>query len=401
MGVKKSKGASSSKKKRSTGGAKRSRGSSRSGASKKNLRGAPTHSREGSDLSISSAVGEEAAERLEALQDQMGDLQGSLMLTRVRNEIEEIETALAMLPSEIEELRARGYVFRGFLENKVGVLGEQWDEVYDRVSREIDRQLRELEREASRADIALRQAAGGDVGQLTHAESAIETLEEQVRAAESAATGLYSTLGGNVNQTRSQVGEIRWLLDELDEASFDLYSGEDPVAACKAELADEREEAKGVLYLTDERLIFERKEEVATKKVLFITTEKELVQELFFEVPIGQVERAQASQKGLLGGKEMLELTFAPEADLSEVTLRLRGADNEEWAGLVGRVRSGDIARERIESEEEEEVEVEAAAEEEREVPTKCPTCGATFTTPVTRGVREIQCEYCGTVVRV
>jgi len=70
-------------------------------------------------------------------------------------------------------------------------------------------------------------------------------------------------------------------------------------------------------------------------------------------------------------------------------------ADNEEWAGLIGRVRSGDIAGERTRPKE------EAAVEAAREAPTKCPTCGAVLTTPVVKGVREITCEYCGTVIRL
>ena len=45
----------------------------------------------------------------------------------------DIETTLSLLPTEIEELRTRGYVFRSFLENKVNVLAEQWEEVQGRV----------------------------------------------------------------------------------------------------------------------------------------------------------------------------------------------------------------------------------------------------------------------------
>jgi hypothetical protein len=45
------------------------------------------------------------------------------------------------------------------------------------------------------------------------------------------------------------------------------------------------DDPKGILYLTDQRLIFEQKQEIATKKFLFITTEKQKVQKLVFEVP--------------------------------------------------------------------------------------------------------------------
>ena len=193
-----------------------------------------------------------------------------------------------------------------------------------------------------------------------------------------------------------QVEQIRWLLDQVDEASFQLYPAEDPVAACRAQYMETKKEGpEGVLYLTDERLIFEQKEEIATKKILFITTDKETVQEFIFAVAIGQIEEIRASDKGFMGRKEMLELRFAPEADLSGATLRLLGAENEKWAGLIGRVKSGEIAKERTRPED------EAVVEAVRAAPTKCPTCGATLDVAVVRGMREITCEYCGTVIRL
>ena len=150
-----------------------------------------------------------------------------------------------------------------------------------------------------------------------------------------------------------------------------------------------------MLYLTDQRVIFEQKEEVATKKVLFIATQKETVQELIFAVPVHQVEEAKASDKGFLGRKQLLELLFAPEADLGGALLHLRGADNEEWVGLIGRVKSGEIANERTKPKDEEVV------EQVRNVPTKCPTCGATLAADLARGMHEITCEYCGSVIRI
>ena len=43
---------------------------------------------------------------------------------------------------------------------------------------------------------------------------------------------------------------------------------------------------------------------------------------------------------------------------------------------------------------------VEAEVEAVRNAPSVCTTCGATLP-PLARGVTELTCEYCGTVVRV
>ena len=341
-------------------------------------------------------VSEETRKKLEALQSKLGEQQEALLLTSARTEIEDITTTLSLLPTEIEELRTRGYVFRSFLEQKVSVLAEQWAKTQGRASREIARHQQGLKQEAAAAENAVRLATSGRASAVARAESAVETLECKVDAARSAVGAMYDTLQENVDQTHSQVKDIRWLLDQMDEACFPLHPAEDPVAASEAQYMETKKDGpKGVLYLTDERLIFEQKEKKATKKVLFIATEKEQLQEQIFAVPVGQIDEVKTSQKGFLGHKQMMEVLFAPEADLSGALLRLRGADNEEWAALIGRVKSGEIAKERTRPKD------EAAVEAARAVPTKCPTCGATLSVEIARGMREITCEYCGSVIRL
>jgi hypothetical protein len=341
-------------------------------------------------------VSEESQAKLRELQDQLGDLQESLSLAAVQDNMEEIRTTLTLLPTDIENLRTRGYAFRSFLERKVEVLTRQWEDASRQVSREVPRLTRELQREADEAERALHQAMAGGTVKISRADSAIEALEHRIDGAESAVRAMYEKLQQNVNQTKSQVERITWLLDQMDQASFELRPAEDPVAACKAQFMENKKDGpKGVLYLTDERLIFEQKEKRATKKVLFIATEKETLQELIFAVPIGQIERIETGQKGFLGRKEMMELRFTPEADWDGVLLRLRGADNETWAGLIGRVKSGEIAKERSRPKD---VDV---LEGIQDVPTKCSTCGATLDVDIVRGMREITCEYCGTVIRL
>lgn len=342
-------------------------------------------------------LSEEIQAKLDRMQGQFRDLQNSTLLTNVQSEMAEVETTLSLLPTEIAQLRTRGYVFRSFLENKASVLSGQWNEMKDRVANEVNRRTRDLERDANVAERVLQQAVDGDPSRVSRAESAVETLESKVYAARSAIQAMYEPLQQNVNQTHRQVERIRWLLDQIDEASFELHPVEDPVAACKARYIEREDKGpEGVLYLTDERLIFERKEEVATKKVLFITTEKETVQEFIFDVSVGHIDETTASdKKKFLGRKEMLELLFAPEADLSGATLRLLDAENEEWSALISRVKSGEITKERTQPKD------EVAEEAARSAPTKCSTCGATLSVEIVRGMNEITCEYCGSVIRL
>ena len=342
-------------------------------------------------------MSEDTQYKLDSLQDSFNDLQESMLLTRVHTEMADVETTLSLLPSEIETVRSRGYAFRSFLENKVGVLSEQWDEIKDRVAQEVERRTRDLEQDSDAAERALNQALGGSASRVTRADHAIDTLESKVSAAQAAVEAMYEPLQQNVNQTNSQVAQAAKLLDMIDEASFELHPVEDAVAFCKAQYFEREDEGpEGLLFLTDERLLFERKEEIAAKKILFITTEKETVQELVFEVPVRQIEEIKATdKKKFLKRHELLELFFAPEADLAEATLRLIHTKNEKWSQLIGRVKSGEIDNERAQPKDEEEVEAIRAA------PTKCTTCGATLSVEIVRGMQEIECEYCGSVIRL
>ncbi|OQX61782.1 MAG: hypothetical protein B6I38_05115 [Anaerolineaceae bacterium 4572_5.1] len=341
-------------------------------------------------------LSEETQSKLDSLKYDLGNLQESVLLTSVKNEVEEIQTTLSMLPSKLVELRTRGYVFRSFLEDKVDALDKEWGRINTSLTLEIKRRVRALEREINEAEDALNKALSGRASYIAQAENAINSLKREVDSAASAIKSKYNSLKKNVDDAREQVNQAQQMLDDINEASFQLYPAEDPVASCTAQFMESKKDGpKGILYLTDERIIFEQKEKIATKKVLFIATEKKEVQELIFEVPIGQIEKVKSSQKGFLGGKEMLELRFGAKANLNSALLHLRNAENEEWSRLIGQVKSGEIANERTEAKDEE------AIEKARSAPTKCPGCGASLDVEIVRGMREIECPYCGTVIRL
>ena len=341
-------------------------------------------------------LSEEIQSKLDSLQYDLENIQDEVLLTSVQDEVEDIQTTLAMLPSKLSELRTRGYVFQSFLEEKIEALGKEWRKINNSIALDIRRRVHELEQELDKAEQALSKAITGNSTYINRAENAIKALERKANSSTSALRSKYNSLKENVDDIRLKTDQVQTMLDNIDEGSFELYPAEDPIASCSAQLMESKKDGpKGILYLTDERIIFEQKEKIATKKVLFITTAKEEVQETLFEIPVGQIEKVESSQKGFLGGKEMLELRFDSDANLNSALLRLRGADNDEWLRLIGRVKSGEIANERTESKDEE------AIEEARSAPTQCPNCGAGLDVEIVRGMREIECEFCGTVIRL
>ena len=218
-----------------------------------------------------------------------------------------------------------------------------------------------------------------------------------------AVNATYSDVYSTYQQTKEQLSQLEEMMGELDLASFRLLEGEGLIHMVPGKWwRDGKDQGpEGLLYLTDQRLVFEQKEEVATRKVLFITTEKELVRGTLFEVPIGLVESVKATSQGLFGNEDHLEMSFGTGADYASAHFHLKGQDSEEWARLVNRTVNGQIQSERYYAPGETPAAVSAALEDSlKAAPQQCTSCGAPFSAPIAAGQRQAQCEYCGTTMR-
>ena len=350
------------------------------------------------------ALNSELQRRLQRVQGDYDQLQDDLLLTSIHDDMGRLEATLTGLATDLEILRTNGYAFRSYLENKINVLTDKWEQISEHVDDELGELSDELEQEADEVEKLVRRAYSGNSATIGRAESAVNSLDRKISAARQALRHRYEDVAQTIRQTRSQLDEVQWAFTQAGEAQFNFLEAEFLVAACQAKFLadpdDEDEAAEGVLYLTDERLIFEQKEKVATKKILFFTTESETIQEVDFETLLDWIEAAEIEDKRkLLSKKEILNLKLSPEAGPYSATFRLlKGARNEVWAQLINRARSGEIERERI---------AEAAAEKVllsekvSEAPVTCSMCGASLPSTLARGQSEITCEYCGTVVRL
>lgn len=347
-----------------------------------------------------------ASEELQAEVTRFNALQNDLMLSSVKADVEDVDSAIAAFTANLENIRARGYVFKSFLEKKVEALAGQWQTLRPQVTQATDTHARQLQTDANAVQAALnaRRSAG----------MALSTLESKVSAALSTLRGMYDTLDNNVNQTQQQIDDVSWTLQQAEQASFGFLPTEAPVEAVPAnwKAPGDKDGVEGVLYLTDQRLLFEQKEEVATKKVLFIATEKQKVQGLSWQIPASHIDKAVGSKKGFMGKDDFLTVNCTADGafldaqgntaytpgvggKMDAMELHLKGETGEAWQGFIGRVKSKEIEKERT-------VPVDAAVVEAvANAPTKCTTCGATLSQTVLRGQTEIKCEFCGSVMRL
>ncbi|MBE2271153.1 MAG: hypothetical protein IAE80_23165 [Anaerolinea sp.] len=339
--------------------------------------------------------------RFDSLKAQVSELQSGAAMTDVASEVSDIVSDLSKLPSEVERVRSRGYQFAAYLERKVEVLARRWDEMRRQVEHAINQegfQIRpEVERLHARGEkldfmrakpIALEQQIGDYETDVRAARARLDAGKARVKV-------LYATLDNDVEQTVTQVSQIHWYLDQLDEASFKLLAGESLFLAATAEQQAQgrgKETPDGILYLTDQRLIFEQKEK--TGKTLGFFGGK-MTQEVEWEVPLNLVESVKAENKGLFGGKDMLNFSFKSGAPLEQVTIEVKGGvQSKFWAAQIERMIHTGLNDERA-------IQPDAETLEAiRTAPTACPVCRATLPALVANQ-RQIECEYCGTVIRV
>jgi DNA repair exonuclease SbcCD ATPase subunit len=340
--------------------------------------------------------------RLRSVQDQAKKLQSAVRFASHRDRLEDLSTLLGVLPQRLMELRTRGYPFEKGLEEKLELVQQKWPRQLPRVRAQIDSEADRLASDMGEVEELVQQATSlsGTPSEvdaaLSRAEQAGEALEAKSEAAAAAIDGMYDQIESEVSELESRLQKIASLLDRFAEASFSLLPAESPFGAVKARWdKGGKDDPLGVLYLTDQRLLFEQKQEVATKKLLFITTEKKLVQELLLEAPLGQVEEVKASRKGLLGHEDHLDLSFSSDAGVRSAHFHLDGQDCMKWQAWIGQAKAGELDKDRT-------VEVDQElVDRARQAPTRCPVCNGPITQRVLRGMDQIACEYCGHVVRL
>ena len=324
------------------------------------------------------------------LAGRLAELQTGLALTDLNRQIQEAQKVLKAASAALRECRTRGYIFQKNLEANSIELEKQASDQRTR----FDEQVRALKAEAGKVEALLAQGAGA-------AKGALVVLENKIQAAGATLKGDCQSLTDQTGQFNQTVKTIIWMLNQVEQASFQLTATESLVNASQAiwKNGSGGNDIKGILYLTDLRLIFERKDERVTKKILFVPTETEKLQNLEWEAPIQLVEKAVSSQQGLLGLSEQIAVRFAVGGPFSQVTLQLDGSDettvsSDDWAASIGRVKSGMINQDRT-------TPFDPKTAQAAKLPSNCPSCGAVFTQTVLRGQTEIKCQYCGLPVRL
>lgn len=289
--------------------------------------------------------------RISRVRSDYSQLESQAQMGEISAVIAKIDSDLLSIPSEISELRDRGYTYTEKPESEFELIQTQWaqmrPDLQDALSRQQTVLRTGLQQLAQQIDGISSWTGSG----LREAESAVDALEDTIRTTRNNLRQLYAPVQEAMTDLRRMLGRAERLMSLIDSSSdLQLNIGESPIAAVTAQwLREEETSPMGVLILTDQRMLFERREEIASKKFLGIfTTEKEKISEIILDVDHVEID---GSEKVLEGGffgigqDEVLQVTMDYPAPVSRAVFELQNDSPDEWAKLIGQARS----RERLE----------------------------------------------------
>ena len=347
----------------------------------------------------SRALSEELQLEATRIETEFEKLEKQSQLSSVYDAIGRFDSKLVELPLKVDALRDRGYVHSGQLEDQLEALDDKWDEVRPRVESALREQVERLDKELDEAERKvnrMKSAAG-----VKSAETAVSSLANQISAAENAVEGLYEGLETELDTVGYRLDRISRMLDLYEgSAEIRLYQAEGPLMAVEAEWEQDGDEGPdGYLFLTDQRLLFEQREEVVTKRKFGIfKSESEKIQKVLIEVQTHEIDQVSHKEEGGflgMGKADIMELIFAATAPLTRARFHLQGQNSSDWAAMIKRVQTGEIDEDRAEDYLEE---VETAEAVTASFPTQCPTCFAAVEPPP-RGATTLTCGFCSTVI--
>ncbi|MCC6601733.1 MAG: hypothetical protein IT327_00915 [Anaerolineae bacterium] len=347
------------------------------------------------------AAAPELTAQISSVQDKFERLAAQAELEDVFSAVGDIDNKLTQLPFDLEALRDRGYVHSGQLEDRLEALDDQWDELRPRVEKALTEQVQRLDTELDQAERQMSRLTNANAAVVKSVDTAVDTLGSRVTAARGAVAGLYEGINTELHKIEFSLGQVQKMLDLVaGSQEIRLQEAEGPLLAVPAQWQQDGEDGpEGYLFITDQRLLFEQREEVVTKKRFgLFKAESEMVQKLHIAVQVHEIDQISHKEEGGflgMGKADILELVFAATASLSRARFHLKGQNSSDWAAMINRIQSGEIDGDRSDEYVDE---LEAAGITSASFPQQCPNCYAAVP-PQPRGVTVYECAFCGATV--
>lgn len=288
--------------------------------------------------------------KFQTLKRDFDQLRRDSRLEGLQREISSLTAQIDRLPGAIEALAGRGYAFTGALTGQVRDLTAAWQAGLSALQAQATQEAQRLQNDFRRVEMLMADADRNAnhldalAAVLPALERDISTLRREIQNVESGLRQRFATPKSQADTLHSAVKDAEWALEQLGESLVDFEANEHLFSAAKVEwvaTGKGKDDPDGLLFLTDQRLIFERKEK--TGKVLGLFGGKK-TQEVGWAVAITDVSGVDTERKGFFGGKKMLIIQLKPGAPHSELTVEVKGgASNTALAEQIMQMAAGQL----------------------------------------------------------
>lgn len=223
-------------------------------------------------------------------------LEASVRFQTPLNALARLEQQLMELPGRLQYLNSRNVTYDvslgeaiGQLTQRLRVAAQDARSIADRESQTLSPRVEQLWTTINAND----EKIGAD-GYIPHAEDISAALKEadslklRVERAEQDVQGAFNEVANEMRNLLKQIAQLEQTGEAVKAAGWQVNSGELVLDATPARYQRKPGDLfNGYLFLTTQRLVFERREEV-TSGVLFLQRKKQ-VSEIAWEAPLGQI----------------------------------------------------------------------------------------------------------------
>jgi hypothetical protein len=299
--------------------------------------------------------------------------------------VQNLDNEIMNLKRRISDIRSQNYVYLRELEREYSELAEKWDPRKVSIESEVNQKVDSFIHKLDSIENQLTPQVGYSALKSMEPEAReLEVYLDQVRFLVNAQLEEYEQ---EERRIQNKVFVAENTMDNLSSTVINWLQGENPVISVEAYILDTGE--RGVLTLTNNRIIFEEEKEIVLKRTLFIATQKKKLKEVRLEKPIGTVDTITKGRVGLLKGSGAY-VTFKPSAGLSELKIDLNDRDVENLISFFGMIDSGHFDQEQNRD-----------PEKLRDEMIRCPFCNAPYGEAIYRGQNTLRCVYCGTSFKI
>lgn len=275
-------------------------------------------------------------------------------LRRIERELEEFEreyspdgiiNRLQQYGVDVQQYRQQGYDFfkdeiEGATENLIAMVEER----RQMLDRHMDDRVRRIMRELRQASYYTNLSDDASESLLERADEETDDAERKLRDAKREYIKGLDPLEDTEKRIKKLMKRIPYYFEMRDEASFEFADDEKVVMADKAEwvvTGKGKEDPDGILFLTNQRMVFEQKEKTGKKFGLFGGKMQHGIQ---WEYPLSQIASVSFEDQGMMGRKDMLMLQMQSGAEHGEITLESKGDDdNSEWHEVIEKALNGSL----------------------------------------------------------